>query len=263
MSDDGQVRYQQDGAVGRITFDRPAAYNALTWSMWREIGAVCARIAEDKSVRVVTLRGAGGKAFVSGTDIAGFQSFGSGEQGGDDGIAYEAEMDSYIGAVEMLPQPTIAIIDGWAVGGGLALSFACDFRIAATGARFGSPLAKTIGNCLSGRGYQRLVQHAGIAIAKRMLLAAEIIPASELHALGLVNALVEPEQIDATVAELAERLAAGAPLTQRVSKEAIRRMALAEPLKIPDLIRQIYGSEDFAAGVQGFLTKTPPVWQGR
>jgi enoyl-CoA hydratase/carnithine racemase len=259
VSDAGQVRYRQEGPVGHILFDRPAAFNALTWSMWRELGAVCARIAADPSVRVVTLRGAGGKAFVSGTDIAGFQSFTSGKEG----VAYEAEMDSYVGAVERLPQPTIAIIDGWAVGGGLALSFACDFRIAATNARFGSPLAKTIGNCLSARGYQRLVQHVGIAMAKRLLLAAELVPGAELKASGLINDLVAPEAMGDAVDTLVERLVACAPLTQRVSKEAIYRLSTQATPDISDLIELIYGSEDFAAGVRGFLTKQPPEWRGR
>ncbi len=256
---EGRTVLEKQGAVARITFDRPAAYNALTWDMWRGLGAACADIAADPAIRVVILRGAGGKAFVSGTDIAGFQSFTSGAQG----VEYEAEMDSYVGAVEALPQPTIAVVDGWAVGGGLALSFACDFRIAATGARFGSPLAKTIGNCLSARGYARLVQHAGVAMAKRMLLAAEIIPAAELHAQGLINALVEPEAIDDAVAELTERLLANAPLTLRASKEAIRRVMLANQPDIADLIAMIYGSEDFREGVRSFLAKTRPEWKGR
>jgi enoyl-CoA hydratase/carnithine racemase len=256
---EGATRYEKHGPVARILFDRPAAYNALTWEMWRGLSDICARIAADPEVRVVTLRGAGGKAFVSGTDIAGFQSFTSGEQG----VAYEAEMDAHVGAVEALPQPTIAIIDGWAVGGGLALSFACDFRVAAAGARFGSPLARTIGNCLSARGYARLVQHAGIAVAKRMLLAAEILTAEEMKALGLVNALVDPAEIDATVDELVERLVANAPLTLRASKEAMRRLTMANQPDISDLIATIYGSEDFAEGVRGFLAKDKPVWKGR
>jgi enoyl-CoA hydratase len=256
---EGITRYEKHGPVARILFDRPAAYNALTWDMWRGLSEICARIADDPQVRVVTLRGAGGKAFVSGTDIAGFQSFTSGEEG----VRYEAEMDTHVGAVEALPQPTIAIVDGWAVGGGLALSFACDFRVAATGARFGSPLARTIGNCLSARGYARLVQHAGIAVAKRMLLAGEILAAEEMKALGLVNALVDPAEIDATVDELIERLAANAPLTLRVSKEAMRRLATAHQPDISDLIASIYGSEDFAEGVRSFLSKAKPVWKGR
>ncbi|WP_294391482.1 enoyl-CoA hydratase [uncultured Sphingomonas sp.] len=256
---EGRTRYDKQGAVGRILFDRPAAYNALTWDMWRELGEVCARVAADPDVRVVTLRGAGGKAFVSGTDIAGFQSFTNGEQG----VAYEAEMDSYVGAVEALPQPTIAIIDGWAVGGGLALSFACDFRVAAIGARFGSPLARTIGNCLSERGYARLMHHAGVAIAKRMLLGAEIITGGEMQALGLINALVDPAELDDTVAALIDRLLTHAPLTMAVSKEAMRRLSYTDLPDMADLIARIYGSADFAEGVRSFLAKEQPAWRGR
>ncbi len=254
----GVTRYQKDGAVARITFDRPPAYNALTWDMWRGLGDACAAIAADREVRVVTLRGAGGKAFVAGTDIAGFRDFTSGEQG----VAYEAEMDGYVGAVEALPQPVIAIVDGWAVGGGLALAFASDFRVAAHGARFGSPLARTIGNCLSARGYGRLVQHGGVAMAKRLLLGAEIVDAKEMHALGLVNALVAPAEVDATVTDLVERLLAHAPLTMAVSKEAIRRAAVAAQPDIADLIAGVYGSADFAEGVRGFLAKEAPRWRG-
>jgi enoyl-CoA hydratase/carnithine racemase len=256
---EGVTRYEKIGPVGRIIFDRPAAYNSLTWDMWRGLGEACAALAADRDIRVVTLRGTGGKAFVAGTDIAGFQSFTDGQQG----VAYEAEMDSYVGAVEALPQPTIAIVDGWAVGGGLALSFASDFRIAATGARFGSPLARTIGNCLSARGYARLVQHAGIAIAKRLLLGAEIIGADEMKALGLLNDLVAPDQVDAAVDGLVERLLTHAPLTMQVSKEAIRRLSVANQPDIDDLIATIYGSADFAEGVRSFLAKEKPAWTGR
>jgi enoyl-CoA hydratase len=256
---EGRTRWEKRGAVAHILFDRPQAFNALTWAMWRELGDACAAIAADADIRVVTLRGAGGKAFVSGTDIAGFQSFTSGEQG----VAYEAEMDSYVSAVETLPQPTVAIIDGWAVGGGLALSFASDFRVAATGARFGSPLARTIGNCLSARGYARLVQHAGIALAKRMLLGAEIIGAAEMKTLGLINELVDPGELDAAADALVERLLANAPLTLKASKEAISRISLMNQPDISDLIATIYGSADFREGVRAFLAKEKPAWQGR
>ncbi|WP_420142857.1 enoyl-CoA hydratase-related protein, partial [Sphingomonas sp.] len=142
-------------------------------------------------------------------------------------------------------------------------AFASDFRIAATGARFGSPLARTIGNCLSARGYARLVQHAGIAIAKRMLLGAEIVAAEEMKALGLINVLADPAEIDAAVDALVERLLTHAPLTMAVSKEAIRRVSVAGQPDISDLIATIYGSADFAEGVRSFLAKEKPRWQGR
>ena len=255
---EGKLVYEREGAVARITFDNRAAHNALTWQMWRDLGEVCGSIAEDRSIRVVTFRGAGGKAFISGTDISGFLSFESGQRG----IEYEREMDGYIGAVEALPQPTVAIVEGWAVGGGLAISFACDFRVATAGAKFGSPLGRTVGNCLSMRGYTRLVAHAGIAQAKRMLLLGEMVPASELKALGLLLDVVEPAALDATVADVVERLAAMAPLTMSTSKEAIRRLTYAGIPDIDDLIETVYGSEDFRAGVRGFLEKRKPEWRG-
>lgn len=260
---EGCTRYEKVGSVGRITFDRPDAYNALSWDMWRGLGSACAAIAADPEVSVVTLRGAGGKAFVSGTDIAGFVDFPEGAAGGERGLAYEAEMDSYVGAVERLPQPTIAIIDGWAVGGGLALSFASDFRIARAGSKFGSPLARTIGNCLSARGYARLVQHVGVAIAKRLLIGAEMITAEELHAMGLINALVTAEEMDGATEALIERLLTHAPLTMKASKEAIGRLSAANQPDIDDLIAGIYGSADFKEGVRAFLGKEKPAWQGR
>lgn len=256
---EGQVRFEREGVVGRILFDNPSAYNALSWPMWRELGRLCREIAADRSIRVVTLRGAGGKAFVSGTDIEGFRAF----EGGERGVTYEQEMDSYVGALEALPQPTIAIVEGYAVGGGLALSFASDFRIAAEGAKFGSPLARTIGNCLSARGYARLLTHIGPAQAKRMLLLGELVSAEELLGLGLVNRVVARDQLDATAAQMCETLAGHAPLSMEASKTALSR-AMAHSLpEIDDLIRRVYGSDDFRSGVESFLAKRKPAWTGQ
>jgi enoyl-CoA hydratase len=256
---EGKLIYEKHGNVGRIIFDHPAAYNALTMTMWRDLADACTEIAKDREVRVVTMRGAGGKAFISGTDISGFLSFESGQ----DGIVYEREMDRCMGTIEALPQPTIAVVDGWAVGGGLAISFACDFRIAAKNAKFGSPLARTIGNCLSIKGYARLVANAGIAQAKRMLLLGEMPTAAELHALGLVHRAVEPEELDATAAEFTEKLASHAPLTIHASKEAIRRLTYANLPNIDDLVELVYGSDDFRTAVRNFLDKQPTEWAGR
>jgi enoyl-CoA hydratase len=256
---EGRLIYHKDGVVGRIVFDNPSALNALTWSMWKELGRVCEDIARDASLRVVTLRGAGGKAFLSGTDIGGFLSF----ETGQDGVEYEREMDRYISAVEALPFPTLAIVEGWAVGGGVALSGACDFRIAATTAKFGSPLGRTIGNCLSAKGYARLVRLVGVAQAKRMLMLGEIVPAAELKALGVLLDVVEPDDIDDAAAVLCERLAHMAPLTLKATKEAMRRQTYASVPDIDDLIAEVYGSEDFRNGVRRFVNKDKPLWKGR
>ena len=255
---EGKVRFSRDGAVGRIVFDNPGALNALTFEMWRELGRLCGELAEDKSLRVVTLRGAGGKAFLAGTNISGFLDFTSGDQGVD----YEREMDSYVSAVESLPMTTIAIVEGWAVGGGLALSFACDLRIATPDARFGSPLGRSIGNLLSVRGYTRLVAHVGIAQAKRILLLGEMIGAEELRALGHIHAIAPRDTLDEVADAMCKRAAENAPLTSRASKEAIRRLTYANLPDIDDLIRLVYGSADFHMGVRHFLEKKDRVWTG-
>jgi enoyl-CoA hydratase len=255
---EGRVRFSRDGAIGRIVFDNQASLNALTFDMWRQLGDICTDIAEDKTLRVVTLRGAGGKAFLAGTAIDGFLDFKSGA----DGVAYEHEMDGYVGLVETLPMTTIAIVEGWAVGGGLALACACDLRIATADAKFGSPLGRSIGNCLSARGYARLVAHLGVTQAKRVLLLGEMLTAQELLDLGLLLRVVEADALEETLAAVTERAAANAPLTSQVSKEAIRRLTYRALPDTDDLIAQVYGSRDFKAAVRDFLNKTPRTWTG-
>jgi enoyl-CoA hydratase/carnithine racemase len=255
---EGRVRFSREGAIGRIVFDNQGALNALTFDMWRELGRLCGELAQDKSLRVVTLRGAGGKAFLAGTDISGFLEFTSGK----DGVAYEHEMDSYVSAVEALPMTTIAIVEGWAVGGGLALSFACDLRIATPDARFGSPLGRSIGNMLSASGYTRLVSHVGIAQAKRILLLGEMVGAEELHALGQIHRLASRETLEEVVEAMCKRASENAPLTSRASKEAIRRLVYAKKPDIDDLIEGVYGSADFKMGVRNFLDKKDREWTG-
>ena len=115
---DGEVRYRRDGEVATVIFDRPAAHNAMTWRMYEQLHEACARIRNEHGLRVAVFRGAGGKAFVAGTDIAQFQAF----RGGDDGFAYEAKVERYIGGIESLPVPTLAVIEGFAIGGGLAIA---------------------------------------------------------------------------------------------------------------------------------------------
>ena len=130
-----------DGARAHVWFDRPAARNAMTWAMYEDLAAVCGEIAARRDVRVAVFQGVGGKAFVAGTDIAQFARF----ESGDDGIDYEASIGKYVEAVAALEVPTIAVVEGWAVGGGMAIASVCDFRIATPGARFGVPIASSDG----------------------------------------------------------------------------------------------------------------------
>jgi enoyl-CoA hydratase len=259
MSDEqGKVHLTISDGVAAILIDRPQARNAMTWSMYEQLAAICASIAGDDTVRVATIRGAGGEAFVAGTDIAQFEHFNTAE----DGVAYEKVIDENIGLIERLPMPTIAIVEGWAIGGGLAISAACDFRIATPSSSFGVPIARTLGNCLSMTNTARVVAAFGVARAKRMLLLAETIGAAEAQACGFVTAIAEPAAIDAAVAQMCQRLAGHAPVTMRVSKEAIRRLQCEGLPDGEDLIRATYGSNDFHTGVTAFLDKQRPQWTG-
>jgi enoyl-CoA hydratase len=256
---DGEVRLTRDGAVATVLFDRPQARNAMTWKMYEGLAAACAELRDDKDVRAVVLRGAGGKAFVAGTDIAQFTEFSSPE----DGVAYETKMEAYLGALEALPMPTLCVVEGWAIGGGLAIAACCDFRIATPGSKFGVPIARTLGNCLSVANYARIVAAVGQARAKRMLMLAENIPAGDALAAGFLMEIVEPDALDRRIAELCERLQGNAPVTMRVTKEALRRLAQAGLPDGDDLIRACYGSEDFHTGVRAFVEKRTPQWRGR
>jgi enoyl-CoA hydratase len=256
---DGEVRLVRDGAVTTILFDRPQARNAMTWQMYEGLGAACSALSNDKGVRVAVLRGVGGKAFIAGTDIAQFQEFTTAEQG----VAYEAKMEAYLSALEALPMPTLAVVEGWAIGGGLAIAACCDLRIATVGSKFGVPIARTLGNCLSVANYARLVAALGLARAKRMLLLAENLPAEEALAAGFLMAVVEPDTLDQRIAEICERLKDNAPVTMRVTKEAMRRLQLTGIPDGDDLLRACYGSDDFHAGVKAFVEKVSPRWSGR
>lgn len=254
---DGSVYLTVEGPIARITFDRPAARNAMTWTMYEELAAACASLSRNGDVRVAVLRGGGGKAFVAGTDIEQFRAFTSGE----DGVRYEASIDAYIAGLQALPFPTLAVIEGWAVGGGLAIANACDIRIATPGARFGVPIARTLGNCLSAANLRRLTATLGVSLVQRMLLLAET-PSAEQMPNGYV-AVVAAEDLDREVDSLCQRLAGHAPLTLRASKEALRRLAENTHADDADLIRMVYGSEDFREGISAFSAKRPPQWRGR
>ncbi len=256
---DGEVRLARDGAVAKVTFDRPAARNAMTWRMYQQLGEICGELRKDASVRAVVFRGAGGKAFVAGTDIAQFLEFASGQ----DGIDYEERMETILGALETLPVPTLAVVEGWAVGGGLAIAACCDLRVATPGSRFGVPIARTLGNCLSVANTARLVAALGVARAKRVLLLAETLTAEEALAAGFLAEIIEPGEIDRRVAELSDRLVHNAPITMRVAKEAIRRLLHSGLPHEQDLVRACYGSDDFREGVRAFVDKREPQWTGR
>ena len=255
----GQVHLRIDGAIASVTFDRPEARNAMTWAMYESLVRICGQLQGDTSVRVVRFRGAGGQAFVAGTDIAQFQQFTS----GGDGVGYEKRIEACVGLLESLPMPTVAVLEGWAIGGGLAIATACDFRLATPGTKLGVPIARTLGNCLSIANVARLVAALGRPRAERLLLLADMLTAEEALAAGYLLEVAAPDAIDAASSKLCQRLAALAPVTQKVSKIALNRLLHAQLPDVEDLIRACYGSADFREGVQAFVGKRPPTWSGR
>jgi enoyl-CoA hydratase/carnithine racemase len=258
-SANGAVHLSIMGPVARVVFDRPQAHNAMTWSMYERLEAICAELRSNDSIRVVSFSGAGGKAFIAGTDIAQFRTFKS----SDDGVAYEQHVAQFLNAVDSLPMPTVAVVDGWCVGGGLAIATVCDLRIATPAARFGAPIAKTLGNCLAAGVYARLVAEFGIGRTKRMVMLAEMLSAEEAREAGYISLVVEPSELTVRVDAILTQIASHAPITMQVGKEAMRRLLSTVKIDDEDLIRRAYGSEDFKEGVAAFVAKRKPQWQGR
>ncbi|WP_145145835.1 enoyl-CoA hydratase/isomerase family protein [Roseomonas gilardii] len=256
--DHGKVSFHAESGIAYLVFERPSARNAMTWEMYEQLSECLLRIQEDRTLRLAVLRGAGGSAFIAGTDIAQFTEFTSGA----DGVAYETRIDSYIAALEAVRVPTIAVVEGMAVGGGLAIANACDLRIATNGAHFGVPIARTLGNCLSIANIRRLIGTLGPSIVRRMLLSAELFRAEDLGPLGYLAAVVTPEELERTVQDICSGLLGHAPITISVTREMIRRLSQDPHAVADDLIRQCYGSEDFQSGVSAFLTKSKPQWRG-
>ncbi|MCA1669950.1 MAG: enoyl-CoA hydratase/isomerase family protein [Thermomicrobia bacterium] len=254
------VLFERRGPVAWVTFNRPEARNAMTFAMYDALLRVCEHVAATPEIRVLVLTGAGEKAFVAGTDISQFTTF----TGAQDALDYEARIGKVITTLETLERPTIAAIRGYAVGGGAALAMVCDIRVATPDARFGFPIARTLGNALAIGAYARLVDLIGPARTKEMIFRARLMDASEAHSVGLFSEIVAPEMLHAHVQEMAEQIAGNAPLTIQITKESVARILThRRPPHSSELIVKAYTSEDFHEGVSAFLEKRKPNWKGK
>jgi len=258
MSD--EICYEVDSGIGWITLNRPQARNALTFAMYDRVAEICSDLKGHGSPKVLVLTGAGEKAFAAGTDISQFRAFDKPE----DALTYEARIDGALQKIESCQVPTIAAISGAATGGGAGIACACDLRIATRNARFGFPVARTLCKCLSMNNYARLATLLGPARVKDIVFTARLIDADEGHRTGLYTELVSDHAaLMERAKELATTIAGHAPLTLRATKEAMRRITRSDRTRESDLILMCYMSADFREGIEAFLTKRAPTWQGR
>lgn len=251
-----------DGPTAVLTFNRPEARNAMTWAMYDALVEACERVDADPAVRVFVLRGVDDGAFVAGTDIRQFQDLRTRE----DALAYETRLDRVISRLERVAKPTIARVNGVAVGGGCVIAMACDLRICGPGARFGVPVARTLGNCLSAANCSRLLDLVGPARLKDLMFTARLLDAQEALAAGLATQVVDAEALDRTVADTASRIASNAPLTITATKEMVRRLQAHRRGAADagdDLMVACYTSRDFRGAVAAFMEKRTPVWTGK
>lgn len=252
--------YEIGGTTAFITFNRPAAHNALTFAMYDALAEICATLPKDGSVRALIIAGAGERAFAAGTDIAQFREFRSAA----DGLAYEARMEKMLASLERCPVPTIAAMCGVCTGGAAVLAASCDLRLATRSLQYGFPVARTLGNCLSAANIARVAALTGVGRAMDMLMTTRLIGAEEALAIGLVGELCDGREALLQRAEaLAVQIAGLAPLTMRAGKEAVRRLReAASRVDDSDLMALCYASADFAEGRDAFLSKRTPRFRG-
>ncbi len=264
LSDPGEVRLSVESGVAALTLARPRYRNAMTWMMYEQLAAYLEVLEGDPQVRVVLLRGEGSKALASGTDIHQFVDF-----DGERGVEYEHQIDEIVTRLATLSKPTVVAIEGYAVGGGMALAAACDLRYANASARIGIPVAKSLGNCLAFSTYRRLADIVGVTKVKELMYTGRLMTAEESLHCGFLTDMYDDSLFAQKVVGVVSGIASHAPLTLWATKmafsrwEAWSRTAIDANVPYADVVRRVYQSDDFRAAVQARLNKEPPTWTGR
>jgi len=252
---------ERDGGIVTLVINRPAKLNAMTKPLWGLLGETVRRLDADDTVRCIVLRGAGGKAFSPGNDIAEFTTERSNAAQARD---YGAIMHATLGALAACRHPLVALIEGICVGGGLEIAALCDLRICGESSRFGAPI-KNLGLTMAYAEMAALAHLVGAAVALEILLEGRIFDAAEAKEKRLVTRVVPDAEVAAEARATAERIAEGAPLVARWHKKFARRLAAPRPLTAAETEEcfDCFDTEDFRIGYAAFLAKKKPVFTGR
>lgn len=254
---------EKHGPVGVMTFNNPKRYNAVSMDMWEGVKLILDDFRQDDAIRVVVVTGAGGKAFVSGADISKFED----ERASQDAVEkYAVAVDQAYNGLHQFPKPTIAMINGYCIGGGVGVAVSCDLRICSDNSRFAIPAAKL------GLGYgfehiRKLSDIVGPSSAKEIFFTARQFNAEEAKAMGLVNRVVSGAMLKPYVDDYAETIAANAPLTIAQVKhtvgEIVKDPADRDLQKCAEMVKNCFDSRDYEEGRQAFMEKRMPVFQSR
>jgi enoyl-CoA hydratase/carnithine racemase len=254
---------RKDGHVGTMIFNNPERHNAVSLEMWQSARTILDDFAADDEIRVIVLTGAGGKAFVSGADISKFED----ERATREAVErYNAAVEKVYSGVAALPKPTIAMIQGYCLGGGLNLAVCCDLRFCSEGSRFGLPAAK-LGLGYGYPGLKRFIDTIGPANTKDIFFSARQFGAAEALALGIVNRVLPDAELASFVETYARGVAANAPLTvqavKQISLEVLKPESERDLKRAADLVARCFASADYVEGRRAFLEKRPPAFTGK
>jgi enoyl-CoA hydratase len=250
-----------DGAIGWMTFNKPARRNAVSLDMWEAIPVILDRFEQDPAVRVIVLKGAGEQAFVSGADISQFEKARSSEA---TNAAYDRISEEAGRRLATCPKPTIAMIRGFCIGGGLAIALGCDLRIANEDARFGIPAAR-LGLGYGASGVKKLMEVVGPAFTKEIFFTARHFSAAEAREMGLVNRVVADRSLESYIREYCAMIADNAPMTMHALKRTVGELTRGEEADLSAcerLVKACFDSQDYVEGRRAFMEKRPPVFRG-